>query len=463
MRSAATWPMPLCLGLAFLSRSALADPPAVGVASAPTRPNIVFILADDLGYGALGCYGQEKVATPRIDRMATEGMRFTQAYAGCSMCAPSRAVLMLGLHTGRTPVRSNGDKGLRGGDRDRTIAEVLHDAGYTTGVFGKWGLGDVDAPGAPWRQGFDRFFGFLNQTHAHFYYTDYLLDNDRRRELEANRDGKRGRYAHDLIVDEALSFIRANRDRPFFAYLPVTIPHAEILVPDDSLAKYRGRWPETPFDDGHYAAQPTPRAAYAGMVDRLDGDVGRILDLLKELGLDDRTIVFFSSDNGPITAGGSDPAFFRNAGPLRGLKFTFYEGGIRVPLIVRWPGHVPAGAVSDRLWGFQDFFPTAEALAGLPEDPGLDGVSTLPTLLGRSQPDRGPLYWETPGGAKRPGLEQAGRIGRYKGIIPQPGAPLEVYDLQDDVAEQRDLTAQRPDLARSFRELFEREHSPVGP
>nr|WP_303652906.1 arylsulfatase [Paludisphaera mucosa] len=419
------------------------------------------IMADDLGYGALGCYGQEKVKTPRLDRMAAEGLRFTQAYAGSCMCAPSRAALMLGVHTGRTPVRSNSDPGLRAQDQGRTIASVLQRAGYATGGFGKWGLGDADSPGAPWRQGFDLFYGFLDQTHAHFHYTDHLFRNDRRVEIPENREDRRVRYAPDAIVAEALGFIRANRERPFFAYLAVTPPHAEIDAPEDSIAPYRGAFPETPFPGGHYAAQPTPRAAYAGMVSRLDGDVGRVLELLKELGLDEKTLVIFTSDNGPITAGGADPAFFRNAGPLRGLKFSFYEGGIRVPLIVRWPGRVPAGQVTDAVWSLVDIHPTAAALAGAepPEGHELQGRSALPTFFGAHHPPRDePLYWETPVAQPRAGLAQAGRIGPYKGIVTGPNVPLEVYDLDADPAESRDLAPGRPDLVRSFRELFAREH-----
>ncbi|WP_165249435.1 arylsulfatase [Paludisphaera soli] len=451
VRTAVTW-------LAALA--AIVVGPSRGVADEP-RPNVVLIMADDLGYGALGCYGQEKVKTPRLDRMAAEGLRFTQAYAGSSQCAPSRASLLLGVHTGRTPVRSNADPGLRAVDQGRTIASVLQKAGYATGGFGKWGLGDVGSPGAPWLQGFDLFFGFLDQTHAHFHYTDHLFRNDRRVELPENRDGRRVRYAPDRVVDEALGFIRANRDRPFFAYLAVTPPHAEIDAPEDSIAPYRGAFPETPFPGGHYAAQPTPRAAYAGMVGRLDGDVGRVLDLLQELGLDERTLVIFTSDNGPITAGGADPAFFRNAGPLRGLKFTFYEGGVRVPLIVRQPGRVPAGRTTDVVWSLADFYPTAVQLAGAatPEGVELQGRSALPTFRGEAQPPREePLYWEAPVRTPRPGLTQAGRIGRYKGIIPAPGETLEIYDLEADVAESRDLAADRPDLAASFRELFASEH-----
>ncbi|OJW22046.1 MAG: hypothetical protein BGO49_14830 [Planctomycetales bacterium 71-10] len=451
----------LALTLALAATSPSFAKAEDGGAAEGSRPNIVLIMADDLGYGALGCYGQQKVRTPRLDRMAAEGARFTQAYAGSCVCAPSRAALMLGVQTGRTPGRSNADPGLRAEDGPRTLAATLRRAGYATGGFGKWGLGDVESPGAPWQQGFDLFFGFLDQTHAHFHYTDHLFRDDRRVDVPENRDGRRARYAPDLIVDEALAFIRANRDRPFFAYLAVTPPHAEIDAPEDSIALYRGAFPEVPFPGGHYAAQPTPRAAYAGMVSRLDRDAGRVLDLIAELGLDGRTIVVFTSDNGPITAGGADPAFFRNAGPLRGLKFSLYEGGVRVPLIVRWPGRVPAGRVVDDVWSHVDFLPTFAALAGaeLPSGVELEGRSGLPAFLDAPRPPRAePLYWETPVDQPRKGLSWAGRIGRHKGIVPAPDDPLEVYDLEADVAESRDLAPARPDLVQSFRDLFAREH-----
>jgi len=453
-------PRPASLALLAALVGLVPGAAAAGEDAGP-RPNIVLILADDLGYGALGCYGQEKLRTPRLDAMAAQGVRFTQAYAGASECAPSRATLMLGVHAGRSPVRSNADPGLRAEDRGRTVASALHRAGYAVGGFGKWGLGDVGSPGEPKVQGFDAFFGFLDQTHAHFHYTDHLFRDGDRVEIPENRGGRRARYAPDLIVDEALSFIRANRGRPFFAYLAATPPHAEIDAPEDSVAPYRGAFPETPFPGGHYAAQPTPRAAYAGMVGRLDRDVGRVLDLLDELGLAGRTLVIFASDNGPAAAGGADPAFFGNAGPLRGLKFTFYEGGVRIPMIARWPGRIPAGRTTGAVASLVDFYPTAVELAGTaaPEGVELQGRSLLPTLLGDEPPTReAPLYWEAPATAPGPGLVQAGRLGRYKGIVPAPGAPLEVYDLDADAAESRDLAADRPDLVRSFRELFAREH-----
>lgn len=404
-------------------------------------PNIVWVMADDLGYGALGCFGQRKVATPRLDRMAAEGMRFTQAYAGSAECAPSRCVLMTGKHTGHARIRKNTTAPLK--PEDVTVAELLRARGYATGAFGKWGLGDYDSTGAPDRKGFDTFFGYLDQGRAHFYYPEWLHDGRGRLELPGNRGGGRGQYSHDLIEARAHDFIRRSKDRPFFAYLAYTIPHAELLVPEDSMRPYLGQFPETPHADGHFAAQPTPRAAYAGMVSRLDRSVGRLLDLLAELGLDDRTLVVFTSDNGPTVAGGSDPAFFRNAGPLRGVKFTLYEGGIRVPTIARWPGRIAAGVVKEDAWGFQDALPTLCELAGAPTPAGLDGISIVPLLMGRPPHERPGFYWEELGGA---GLMQAARLGDWKGVRPRPGAPLEVYDLSTDPGESRDLASQRPDV-----------------
>jgi arylsulfatase A-like enzyme len=360
-----------------------------------TRPNIVYILADDLGYGDLGSNGQTLIRTPRLDRMAAEGLRFTQHYAGAASCAPSRCALMTGLHTGHARIRANSKLPLR--PEDTTVAEVLKQVGYATGAVGKWGLGDHDTTGAPWKQGFDRFFGYLDQTHAHTYYPDYLWRNDQRVEIPENCDGGRAVYSHDLMVDAALEFLRENQDRPFYLHAAFTIPHAEVAVPEDSLAEYRGRWPEPKKFAGSktYCPQDQPRAVRAAMISRLDRDVGRLLDLLDELKLSERTLVIFTSDNGPITAGGQDPEFFNSAGSLRGLKFTLYEGGIRVPFIARWPGRVPRETTSDLPSAFWDMLPTFAELAGAAAPQG-DGVSILPTLLGapERQSARDVLYWE---------------------------------------------------------------------
>ena len=376
-----------------------------------TKPNIVFIMADDLGYGHLGCYGQDKIRTPRIDRLATQGMKFTQVYAGCTVCAPSRSVLMTGKHMGHTSVRKNsGSVPLL--PNDVTIGEILQEAGYTTGAFGKWGLGEVGSGGEATVQGFDEFFGYYNQIHAHTYYPGHLWWNDNKYPLPGNSprplDGltgeKRGQYTADEIQTKALDFIRRNKDEPFFCYVPYTIPHTELLPPDEVMQRYEGEFPEpTPWVDvrGHYSDQPKPRTAFAAMVSHMDNHVGQILDLLEELNLADNTIVFFTSDNGGQLRGGPDLEFFKGNGILRSGKSSLYEGGIRVPMIVRWPGHIEANSTSDFPWYFPDVLPTLSEIGGirkpLPSD--IDGLSVLPTLIGEGEADaaqaeRAHLYWE---------------------------------------------------------------------
>lgn len=434
------------------------------------RPNIVFILADDLGWGDLGCYGQRWIRTPHLDRMASEGMRFTDAYAGCTVCAPSRSVLMTGYHMGHTSVRANtGGIPLR--PEDVTVAEILREAGYATGCFGKWGLGDIGTDGVPWKQGFDEFFGYLHQIHAHFYYPPFLWHNDRKVALPGNEGGGRTTYSHDVIAERALDFIRRHRDRPFFCYIPFTIPHLELLVPEDSLAEYRGKIPEEkPYRDprGHYAEQDSPRAAYAAMVTRMDRDVGRILRLLAELGIEQDTVVFFASDNGGAQRLWGDE-FFRSWGPFRGHKQNLYEGGIRVPMIVRWPGRVPAGRVSDFAWSFEDVLPTLAEIAGVRAPAGLDGVSVLPTLLGGRQKPHEYLYWELPRYQRDKGTfadelpMQAVRMGRWKGVRPAPNASIEVYDLERDPGETTDLAARREELRRRLEDLMKQARTPPRP
>jgi len=433
-------------------------------------PNIVFILGDDLGWGDLGCYGQRWIRTPNIDRLAREGTRFTDAYAGCTVCAPSRSVLMTGYHMGHTSVRAN-TGGVPLLAEDFTVAELLRQAGYATGCFGKWGLGDIGTDGVPWKQGFDEFFGYLHQIHAHFYYPPYLWENDRKFYLPGNEKGRRTTYSHDVIAERALNFIRRRREKPFFCYIPFTIPHWELLVPEDSLAEYRGKIPEAgPYLDPrrHYSDQETPRAAYAAMITRMDRDVGRILNLLAELELERDTIVFFSSDNGAAERLRKDE-FFQSCGPFRGHKQNLYEGGIRTPMIVRWPGKVPAGRVSDFAWCFQDFLPTAAELAGVPAPKGIDGISVLPTLLGRRQTGHSYLYWELPRYDAKTGTfpqevpMQALRQGNWKAVRPQPDGPLELYDLSRDAGESTNLVSQRPDVLRRLESLLATARTPPRP
>ncbi|QDU42946.1 Arylsulfatase [Symmachiella dynata] len=441
--------------------------------AAPARPNFVFIMADDLGYAGLSCYGQKKYSTPRIDQMAREGMRFTQVYAGCTVCASSRSVLMTGLHTGHTPVRGN-TGGIALADSDITVAEVLKGVGYRTACIGKWGLGEHGTTGIPNKQGFDRFFGYLHQIHAHFYYPKFLWDQDEKFVLEGN-DGFSGQYTHDVIVDRAMQFLReqAKEDDPFFLYLPLTIPHYELLVPEDSLEEFRGKYPETPYtgrrkkvgfpDD--YAAQSHPKAATAAMITRMDRDVGRILDLLQELKLDENTLVFFTSDNG-ATGGPSDPDFFQACGPLRGYKRDLYEGGIRVPMIARWPGHIKAGSVNDHVWYFADVLPTLSELAKTDAPKTTDGLSVVPALLGekaagRAQAKHDYLYWEHPNHYER--LLQAVRLGDWKAIRLDAGLPLELYNLRADVGEKTNVAADHPSVVQQMEQIIKSAHKEPPP
>jgi arylsulfatase A-like enzyme len=473
--------------------SALASPsfalPRAEADGAPARPNVVFVLADDLGYAELGSYGQQEIRTPSLDRLAAEGVRFTQHYSGNAVCAPSRSVLLTGRHPGRTPIRDNrevqpeGQVPLPGAAV--TLAELLKKEGYVTGAMGKWGLGPPGSEGDPLRQGFDRFFGYNCQRQAHNFYPAYLYDDGRRLPLDnppfpahqklpdgsdpndprsfAGYEGTT--YAPDVIWERARAFIRDNRERPFFLYLPTTVPHLALQVPEDSLAEYRGLWPDPPYrGDNGYLPHPSPRAAYAAMVTRMDREVGRILDLVRELGLDERTIVVFTSDNGPTydRLGGSDSEFFRSAGPLRGLKGSLHEGGVRVPAIVRWTGRIPAGMVSERVTGFEDWLPTLLELAGAKEvGPGdTDGLSFAPTLLGREQEPRPFLYREFAGY----GGQQSVRVGDWKGVRQGLGRPgpvrLELYDLEGDVGEARDVSAEHPDVVAKMEAILAREHQP---
>jgi len=430
--------------------------------SAPMRPpNIVFVMADDLGYRDLGCYGQEQIRTPNIDRLASEGLRFTDAYAGCTVCAPSRSVLMTGYHMGHTSVRANtGGVPLLAGDV--TIGEVLKSAGYKTGVFGKWGLGDIGTDGVPWKQGFDEFFGYLHQVHAHFYYPEFLYKNGERYPLPGNGEGRRTTYSHDVIASQALDFIKRNRNSPFFCYVPFTIPHVELLVPEDSLAQYRGEFPEKPYRDprNHYAPQDTPHAAYAAMITRMDRDLGRILALIESLRLDNNTIVFFTSDNGAATPLWKDD-YFGSTGGLRGHKQNFYEGGIRTPLVVRWPGRIQARSETGHLCSFYDFLPTLAELAGVKRIPKTDGLSIVPTLLGRGDQARHDyLYWELPRyDAKTRQFpkeipRQALRMGDWKAVRPEPDGAVELYDLETDIAETRNVAAKQPAVMAKVRQLL---------
>jgi arylsulfatase A-like enzyme len=437
------------------------------IAPAQSRPpNIVWIMADDLGYGDVGCYGQKYIRTPNIDRLSTQGMQFSDAYAGCTVCAPSRSVLMTGLHAGHTSVRSN-PGGVPILASDYTVAQMLKSAGYATGGFGKWGLGDVGTEGVPSKHGFDEFFGYYHQVHAHYYYPQYLIDNEKKVPLAGNDNGKRTTYSHDVIANRALDFIRKNASRPFYAYMPFTVPHLELLVPDDSMNEYLGKLPEgkpwiTP--QKHYADQPHVRATYAGMVSRLDRDVGRVMSLLKELKLEDNTFFVFCSDNG-VSANMQADGFFKGEGPFRGAKGSMYEGGLRVPMIARWPGHIKAGSRSDFPWYFADWFATAAALSGGKLPSGLDGLSVLPTLTGKgSQQPHDFLYWELPRYIAKTGdfvkelPPQAARMGDWKAVRPKPEGPVELYNLKTDIGETTNLAADNPKILERLEKYLETAH-----
>lgn len=431
----------------------------VGSGKPAKQTNIIFIMADDLGYGDLGCYGQKHIRTPNIDQLAKEGTRFTNCYAGSTVCAPSRSVLMTGQHTGHTRVRNN--MGKVGGTlvedngspqrrvplkaEDVTIAEMLWQAGYATGITGKWGLGEPDTSGVPNRQGFNEWFGYLNQRRAHTYYPPYLWHNEYKVVLKENQDGQKKEYSHDMFTNFALDFVRRHKDKPFFLYLPFTIPHAKYEIP--STAPYSNQlWP----DDAK---------VHAAMITRMDGDIGRLMALLKELDIDRRTLVFFCSDNG---AARRWDGIFDSSGPLRGHKTDLYEGGLRTPMIVRWPGRVPAGKTSSAAWYFADVLPTLADVAGVEPPMNIDGISVLPALLGTPQKtDERFLYWEFPAGK----FQQAVRWRNFKALRLAPRQPLELYDLSKDIAEVNNIASKRPDVIARIEKYLKtaRTDSPTWP
>lgn len=429
-------------------------------------PNIVLIVADDLGYGDLGAYGQQRIMTPRLDRMAEEGLRFTQFYAGSTVCAPSRSVLMEGRHTGRTYIRGNKEVQPYGQepipDSLVTMAEVLQEAGYSTGLVGKWGLGGPDTPGHPNNQGFDHFFGYLGQRHAHNYYPEFLFYNEERIDVPGNvlPEPRRGdgageaiekvTYSHDLFADSALAFIDRNRNEPFFLFMALTIPHANNEAGDRGM--------EVP-DYGPYADEdwPEPSKGLAAMISRMDADVGRVMDRLQEHGIAENTLVLITSDNGPHAEGGNDPHYFDSNGPLRGIKRDLYEGGIRVPTIAWWPGRVEAGSETDYAGYFPDLLPTFADLAGTAPPSDIDGLSIVPTLMDRPDEQEGHdyLYWEFYEG----GMAQAVRMGSWKGVRP-PDGDVELYDLEEDLGETNDVAAEHPDVVARIKAVMEEAHRP---
>lgn len=424
---------------------------------APERkPNVILILADDLGYGDLGCYGQKQIQTPNIDRLAAEGVRFTQAYAGSTVCAPSRCCLMTGKHTGHARVRGNAGRDASLTLEDVTVSEIFKKAGYRTGLFGKWSLGGLDTPGYPTKRGFDEWFGYFSQRHAHNYFPEHLLDGNHEVLLNGNFGAQKKDYAHDLFTKRALQFLESDDPRPFFLHVCYTIPHA-----NNELGRDTGNGMEIP-DNAPYTNRPWPEQEknFAAMITHMDRDVGRIMEQLKKRGLDQNTLVIFTSDNGPHREGGHDPDFFKSSGPLRGIKRDLYEGGIRVPAIARWRGTIPEGTVSDHPWAFWDFFPTVAELTGQPAPRDTDGISILPALLGKAQRRHEFFYWEF----HERGFAQAVRMGDWKAVRFGLTKPLELYDLKKDPGEKNNVAAQHPDVvariekylatARTDSELF---------
>ncbi len=463
------------------------------------KPNIVFIMADDLGYGDIGAFGQKIIHTPTLDQLAAGGMKFTQHYAGSPVCAPSRCVLMTGKHPGHAFIRDNHEIGgwysglgqLPIPASETTIATVLKAAGYATGAFGKWGLGGVGTEGDPLKHGFGHFFGFNDQRPAHNYYPQYLVDDEVRMPLPGNANviatedkvhlppgadannptnyaayiGKQ--YAPDLCCERALQFIRDNKDRPFFLYFPTTVPHLALQVPEDSRAEYEGRLADKPYIGGNgYLPQQYPHAAYAAMITRMDRAIGRLQQQIKDLGLDDNTIYIFTSDNGAVfPLSGFDPEYFHSNGDLRGYKQDIYEGGIREPLIVSWKGHVPAGTTSAFVSGFEDWMPTLLELAGAKEalPKNADGISIAPTILGGRQAERPFLYREYHGEAG----QQAVRVGDWKLIhrhlIATPKKPVatttELFNLGTDPGEKNDVATVNPGIVAKLQKIMDEQHA----
>ncbi len=457
-------------------------------------PNIIYILADDLGYGELGSYGQHLIQTPHLDQLANQGMRFTQHYSGSPVCAPSRCTLLTGLHTGHCQIRDNYELGGFADSTERgqlpleegtyTLGTLMKDAGYTTAVIGKWGLGGPNSIGVPNQQGFDYFYGYLDQKQAHNHYPSHLWRNA---EWDTLTNGyfhphqrfegadlndptaydryKGADYAPDLMIQEAENFIRQNTSRPFFLYFPHTVPHLALQVPDEELETYDGILSESPYDGSQgYLPHSRPQSAYAGMITRMDAHIGRIVEVLQELGLTDETLIMFSSDNGATYTGGVDTEQFQSSGGLRGGKGDVYEGGIRVPMIAVWPGTIMSGSTSDHLSAFWDVMPTFAELTQTELTVETNGVSFLPVLLGQAPPGPSEMYWEYHG--RRGDGVQAARIGPWKGvrtgIHSDASAPVAVYHIENDPSESVNVADEHPEIVQDVVAIMQsRSESPI--
>jgi arylsulfatase A len=434
-----------------------------------SKPNIIYILADDMGIGDLGVYGQKLIKTPNLDTMASEGMRFTEHYTGSTVCAPSRCSLLTGKHTGNSVVRGNKEVRPEGQQpmpaHTITIGHKLKEAGYTTAAVGKWGLGAPGSVSDPLNMGFDYFFGYNCQRQAHTYFPNFMRENDMKIEYPENYDGKQGIYSHDETTKKAFEFIQKNRAAPFFLYLAYAIPHAEMVIPQEYLSKFKGKYPETPFKgqkskeeyQGAYGAQTHPRAAYEAMISHLDGDIGKLNALLKDLGIDENTVVLFASDNGPHIEGGNDPEFFDSNSIYKGVKRSLYDGGIRTPFIVKWPNKVAKGAVSNHISAFWDMMPTLCEIAGVEIPDNINGISLLPELLQKEQKQHAYLYWEFHGG----NYKQAIRQGDWKAVrlkIKTKDTPIELYNLKNDPSEENNIALLNIEKVNEMKLLFDEAH-----
>lgn len=431
------------------------------------KPNVIFILADDLGYGDLGCYGQKIIQTPHLNKLASEGVRFTQAYAGSTVCAPSRCALMTGYHTGKGIVRNNGEvagERVNLPDSSVTVAKIFKKQGYATGIFGKWGLGEEGSAGVPNNQGFDEFYGLLDQGQAHRYYVDYAWHNREKVLFSENNQKKDGTNVAEWYVEKLKNFIKANKEKPFFIYFATQLPHAEMVASKKHLQKYltsngKSKFNEVPFPGKNLQrASDMPFATYAAMVSQLDEQVGEINTLLKDLGLEENTIILFSSDNGPHKEGGYDPEIFNSNGELRGIKRDLYEGGIRVPLIVKWPGKIPKGTTSNYTFASWDFLPTVTDLLGIQPPGGIDGVSALPALKDKNYKRPAPLYWEfiTPTTSFRAAV----RDGKWKGVVYGLENQMQLYDLETDPQETKNIAAQFPEKVKELKRFIKQTRVP---